>query len=79
MTEGGTAIALSWLCTARRPGRQSRRSTGRGAAYSLDWPAAARATLLRLLLFFGAGVSTHAGFVEVLGSFLMAPKILRTS
>ncbi|KAJ1186042.1 hypothetical protein NDU88_002827 [Pleurodeles waltl] len=78
MTEGGTAIALSWLCTAWRLGRQSRRSTGRGAVNSLNWPAATPAMLRRLLFFFGASVSTHAGFVEVLGWFLMAPKILRT-
>ncbi|KAJ1165182.1 hypothetical protein NDU88_005611 [Pleurodeles waltl] len=79
MTAGGTDIAttLSWLRTARRPGR---RSTARGAVYSLDRLAAAQATPRRSLFFllFGAGISTRVGVAEVLGWFLMKPKTLRT-
>ncbi|KAJ1092220.1 hypothetical protein NDU88_005332 [Pleurodeles waltl] len=77
MMEGSTTIALSWFCMARHPGRQSRRITGRGAAHGLDWLAVAGSTLQRLLFFLATGV--HTGFVEGLGWFLMAPKMLKTT
>ncbi|KAJ1124402.1 hypothetical protein NDU88_002863 [Pleurodeles waltl] len=75
MIEGSSVTASSWFCVAQRLGKWSRKTTGRGAAHSLDWLAVIRSTP-RGLFFFGAG--SHTVCVEVLGLLLMAPKTLKT-